>query len=58
MAERGNFPFHTLFPEIGERETRMVRVLASGHEPESVGFLEHFWTRERCDCRRRELFKD
>ena len=47
--------FHSLFPELAERETRSITVLPhSEHNlpPGQYGFLEMFCDEPGCDCRR------
>jgi hypothetical protein len=48
-------PFHNLFPEIAEKETRTVTVLRKtedGLPPGEYAFLELFCDEPGCDCRR------
>ncbi|EQD49774.1 hypothetical protein B1A_13671, partial [mine drainage metagenome] len=45
--------FHTLFPDIGSREYRVVTVTdpTSGLPFDTYGFLEAYCTEVGCDCR-------
>jgi len=48
-------PFHDLFPELAERETRMLTVLPGADGPLPPGrysFIEMFCNDAHCDCRR------
>jgi hypothetical protein len=46
-------PFHLLFPEIAERETRNLTLLGRhGARPRTYGLLEAYCPDPTCDCRR------
>ncbi len=50
-------PFHTLFPDIAEKETRVLKVHPNNDEEDSPPpglyfFMEIYCERKNCDCRR------
>lgn len=44
--------FHERFPEVAEKETRMLRVVRDDGLVEHFGFVELFCDERGCDCRR------
>jgi len=48
-------PFYTYFPEIADKETRVVQILRSGVDTPPIGayaIVESFCDDKKCDCRK------